>query len=459
MKNKYEFRLKELRMSDFMSVEYGRIVFSDLDKEYDEELKASVTGIYGSNGAGKTTIFKALQVLMNVLGTGDLNWPLGVRRLWKKMSHESIRFVRKGCLSASLSYSFYVFLNDVPTGEVVTFSFSLRMNPTIEIFDERLVRESTDNGKETMFSESKFESSSESAEKFLNRIFEEKDSSRVETLYKYYLKMMKTGEEKDRSRLFRLAVSLRDENISEFGSLIISFSRIGGLIIPVGDLEEGNIREGSEIMLLGVTKEPGALSSIFFFCEQRTGVIFPSHGCNTEDLLPALDSIIDALNQIMMVVLPDTRLEIEKKEDRYFLRTRKEDGRLIEFEKESYGVRKLIMLSMYFPLLFINPYVTLVIDEIDEGIFEFLLGKILEAIYDYGVGQLIFTAHNLRPLEILPHKCIRFAIPYELNSKNVKNRYRKLKCTNKDSMLRDVYYRMFSPSHNEQIESMGTMED
>ena len=142
-----------------------------------------------------------------------------------------------------------------------------------------------------------------------------------------------------------------------------------------------------------------------------------------------------------------------------FLKTRKEDGRLIEFANESYGVRKLIMLSMYFPLLFINPYITLVIDEIDEGIFEFLLGKILEAIYKYGVGQLIFTAHNLRPLEILPHKCIRFAIPYELNSKNVKNRYRKLKCTNKDSMLRDVYYRMFSPSYNEQIESMGTMED
>ena len=353
MKSKYEFRLKELRMSNFMSVEYGRIVFSNLEEEYDEELKASITGIYGANGAGKTTIFKALQVLMNVLGTGDLNYPLSVRRLWKAMPPDSLRLVRNGCSSASLSYSFYVFSNDIPTDEIVTFSFSIRMIPTFEIFDERLVCESADKGKETIFSESKFKSNSEYAEKFLNRFFEAKDSTRAEVLHKYYLKMMKTGEEKDRSRLFRLAAALREENISEFGSLIISFRRIGGLIIPIGDREEGNIREGSGIMLLGVTKEPGALSSIFFFCEQRTGVIFPSIGCNTEDLLPALDSIIDALNQIMMVVLPDTRLEIEKKEDRYFLRIRKEDGRLIEFEKESYGVRKLIMLSMYFPLLFI----------------------------------------------------------------------------------------------------------
>lgn len=459
MKNKYEFRLKELRMYDFMAVEYGRIVFSNIEEEYDEELMASVTGIYGANGAGKTTIFKALQVLMNVLGTGDLNYPLSVRRLWKAMSPDSLRLVRNGCSSASLSYSFYVFSNDVPTDEVVTFSFSIRMIPTFEIFDERLVCESADKGKETIFSESKFKSNSEYAEKFLNRFFEAKDSTRAEVLHKYYLKMMKTGEEKDRSRLFRLAAALREENISEFGSLIISFRRIGGLIIPVGDIEEGNLRDGSEIMLLGVTKVPDSLISIFFFCKQSTGEIFPSLGNITEDLLPSLDNIIAALNQIMTVILPDTRLEIEKKEDGYFLKTRKEDGRLIEFANESYGVRKLIMLSMYFPLLFINPYITLVIDEIDEGIFEFLLGKILEAIYDYGVGQLIFTAHNLRPLEALPHKCIRFAIPDDPRVKYAKNRYRKLKCTNKDSRLRDVYYRMFSPSHNEQIESMGTMED
>ena len=447
MKKKYEFRLKELRMSDFMSVEYGRVVFSNLEEEYDEELKASVTGIYGANGAGKTTIFKALQVLMNVLGTGDLNYPLSVRRLWKAMPPDSLRLVRNGCSSASLSYSFYVFSNDIPTDEIVTFSFSIRMIPTFEIFDERLVCESADKGKETIFSESKFKSNSEYAEKFLNRFFEAKDSTRAEVLHKYYLKMMKTGEEKDRSRLFRLAAALREENISEFGSLIISFRRIGGLIIPVGDLEEGNLRDGSEIMLLGVTKVPDSLISIFFFCKQSTGEIFPSLGNITEDLLPSLDSIIAALNQI------------EKKENGYFLKTRKEDGRLIEFANESYGVRKLIMLSMYFPLLFINPYITLVIDEIDEGVFEFLLGKILEAICKYGVGQLIFTAHNLRPLEILPHKCIRFAIPDDPRVKYAKNRYRKLKCTNKDSRLRDVYYRMFSPSQNEQIESMATTED
>ena len=140
----------------------------------------------------------------------------------------------------------------------------------------------------------------------------------------------------------------------------------------------------------------------------------------------------------MTVILPDTRLEIEKKENGYFLKTRKEDGRLIEFANESYGVRKLIMLSMYFPLLFINPYITLVIDEIDEGVFEFLLGKILEAICKYGVGQLIFTAHNLRPLETLDKTSIAFT------TVNPKNRYTRIKNIMTNNNLRDCYYREIS---------------
>lgn len=34
------------------------------------------------------------------------------------------------------------------------------------------------------------------------------------------------------------------------------------------------------------------------------------------------------------------------------------------------------------------------------GIFEYLLGELLNIISEKGKGQLIFTSHNLRPLEI-----------------------------------------------------------
>ena len=48
-----------------------------------------------------------------------------------------------------------------------------------------------------------------------------------------------------------------------------------------------------------------------------------------------------------------------------------------------------------------NLGVTLAIDELDSNIYEHLLGELLRIMKDSGQGQLIFTSHNLRPLEVL----------------------------------------------------------
>ena len=47
-------------------------------------------------------------------------------------------------------------------------------------------------------------------------------------------------------------------------------------------------------------------------------------------------------------------------------------------------------------------------DELDAGISEVLLGTLLHTIEETGKGQLIFTSHNLRPLEVLSKDNIVF---------------------------------------------------
>ena len=42
-----------------------------------------------------------------------------------------------------------------------------------------------------------------------------------------------------------------------------------------------------------------------------------------------------------------------------------------------------------------NSSITVCIDELDSGIFEYLLGEILSIICQKGKGQLIFTSHDL----------------------------------------------------------------
>ena len=77
---------------------------------------------------------------------------------------------------------------------------------------------------------------------------------------------------------------------------------------------------------------------------------------------------------------------------------------------------------------------TIAIDEIDSGIFEYLLGELLAVMSESMKGQFVFTAHNLRPLEVLPAKYLCFTTP---------NKEGRFTTINKrgNSNLRDTYFR------------------
>lgn len=71
----------------------------------------------------------------------------------------------------------------------------------------------------------------------------------------------------------------------------------------------------------------------------------------------------------------------------------------------------------------------------DSGIFEYLLGEILRIISEKGKGQLIFTSHNLRPLETIDKGFVAFT------TTNVNNRYIRFSNVKTNNNLRDFYYR------------------
>jgi hypothetical protein len=77
---------------------------------------------------------------------------------------------------------------------------------------------------------------------------------------------------------------------------------------------------------------------------------------------------------------------------------------------------------------------TVAIDEIDSGIFEYLLGEMLAVMSESIKGQFIFTSHNLRPLEVLPAKYLCFT------TVNPENRFITLPHRG-NSNMRDTYFR------------------
>ena len=102
---------------------------------------------------------------------------------------------------------------------------------------------------------------------------------------------------------------------------------------------------------------------------------------------------------------------------------------------ESEGIIKIISILNALIQAFAYPSICLIIDELDAGIFEYMLGELLDIFNKNAKGQLLFTSHNLRPLEMLEKESIMFS------TANPEKRYIHLKNIKPSNNLRDVYLR------------------
>lgn len=117
---------------------------------------------------------------------------------------------------------------------------------------------------------------------------------------------------------------------------------------------------------------------------------------------------------------------------RFTLMTRR-DGKTIPLGQESEGIRKLLSLMSLLLRVYEDPSVCLVADELDASLFEYLLGELLRVLEQDGLGQLVFTSHDLRPLEMIDRRKLLFT------TANPENRFIRLR--GRGGNLRDQYLR------------------
>jgi AAA15 family ATPase/GTPase len=154
--------------------------------------------------------------------------------------------------------------------------------------------------------------------------------------------------------------------------------------------------------------------------------------------------IIPQINLVLGKIIPNLQIEIKKLNEetlnngeigiRCELLSLK-NGLSLPLRCESDGILKIITILSALIAVYNNPNACVVIDELDSGVFEYLLGEILDIIDERCKGQLFFTSHNLRPLEVLNSKNLWFT------TNNKENRYTQLKGIKKNSNARDVYLR------------------
>ena len=107
----------------------------------------------------------------------------------------------------------------------------------------------------------------------------------------------------------------------------------------------------------------------------------------------------------------------------------------IPFKYESDGVKRIVLILQPLIEVYNSESVVVAIDDLDCGIHEYLFGEIVKMMSEQAKGQLIFTAHNLRPLEIINKKFLAFT------TTDSDNRYVRYKNIAAHNNLRDVYLR------------------
>ena len=165
----------------------------------------------------------------------------------------------------------------------------------------------------------------------------------------------------------------------------------------------------------------------------------------SEERRNLLDAIIEQINMVLFTIIPGMRIGIHdygmqltdsgESGYRVELVSIRENMPPVPIRMESEGIIKIISILNALIQAFGSPSICLAIDELDAGIFEYMLGELLDIFNTSAKGQLIFTSHNLRALEMLDKESIMFS------TANPDRRYIHMKNVKQSNNLRDTYLR------------------
>lgn len=469
-------RIRKVTLTDFRNIKHSEIEFPNGKAEDLIDGNPSILGLYGQNGSGKTSLLLAISALKAAL-SGD-RFSVG----------EYGSCIRAGCDHARLEFELFA-VNEEETEFVFYYSFSLGMEkrdnnkrvPFSE-YDESLELFGFGN----VFSDKGYDQISEAINPANKGIII------YDEILKYEIRN-KTGEKSNRQVLINTSkgacfgpkkafgnktkyeqlTANCDADIDDFlydakveakhDSVSFIFSEKVVVKLYHGSSEElyriilRSLSDFGNNHLFVIMTSETAFNSMRMLPlslwidggeDGSGGFTYPlklfDHSQAVEDIYPFLKDAIASISKVISTIVPGLGIEIEdsgsfhskngQEVHLFDLVSVRGDVR-IPLAYESDGIRRIISILSLITAVYNNPSVTLAIDEIDSGIFEYMLGEILSVLGESAKGQLIFTSHNLRPLEVLPPKNLLFT------TINPERRFAKLEGISGNNNLRDCYFR------------------
>ena len=455
-------RLESISIENFKNVKHGQLRFVNSRKDY----RASILGLYGQNGSGKTALIDAIDLLQVVLKG-------------QRVPLKFADYVNVETEYASLCYEFSIIGN----GEKYQVLYELKL--TAEKIEATQNIDISEEG-ETHFKpiiEDEVLSYAYDSESLKIRKSALIDTSTQKVFAPVGKYSCLVGKDKD------IALSLMvDKKVIKGASRSFIFSRellscMRNNQANKEDAEyqrhmrmiESLVRYGNFELFVINTMNSGIISMnmlplSFRFEDGKTGtagnILIPLEDATLvpEEAVSMMEHIITNMNIVLSQIVPGVTIQFENlgktvsangKECVKIQLMSLKNKKAIPLKYESEGIKKIISILQLLIVVYNRSSITVAIDELDAGIFEYLLGELLRIISEKGKGQLIFTSHNLRPLETLDRGFIAFT------TTNPSNRYIRMTNLKDTNNLRDFYFRdiilgeqseeVYDPTNNSEI--------
>ncbi len=445
-------RLTSISLENFKNVQLGTVPLSSWAPDKGG-LGPDIVGIYGQNGSGKTSVIKALAILKDSF-------------LGRSIADSARDCVLKGSAYARISVSGYVFANDCQTAEQsFQYELSFTEEPTVHVISESLSCKSLSESRKRTATKCLFDYQ---VERSNDKGFALKPQSSWDALASidpYFKTALAVAQRMsiENSRSFLCSKEM-DEVIRKIESIAADGDKglsqraqqaIAAVARPLRvlldalhgfascDLAIVSASRQAEAMIdrLKISTHQGPHGD----CADASFVVDVSEpGLVADEHMKPLERTIDTIGGVMASMVPGLKLGMRDLGpimlDHGSMGHRVEitstrGGITVPLRCESEGIKKLVgILSMLIDV-YGKPGSCVAVDEMDSGVFEFLLGELLQLLSEHGAGQLIFTAHNLRPLETVDNSSIVFT------TTNPCNRYMRFRGNRATNNLRSQYLR------------------
>lgn len=424
-------RVCGIKLTGFKNINNGAVTMPSVLSNAYFSRKADVLGIYGQNGSGKTAVIEAMDFIQRLL-------------MGRSLPDDAVEYIRKDHTHCSIEVTFAIEIDGVQSKIVYSASLGRSENDGFLIAQESLVSYLW-NGekfepKRTLLCFNNAEENGHFTPEFRYRALVQADEENKVNLGV----ANKLAQKEHCSAIFgkegrKIFLSAPAEVSADYRDVITILHRyacVNLFVIP--NAHSGGI--SLNLMLpfafrlnMGNTIAKGDLPVRL----DGPSVIAKDHYQIVQQILSEMNTVLTKMVPGLSIAIHDfgeQLLESGAAGHRIELMSKRGDV-CIPLKYESEGIIKIISILNVLMCVFNDPSMCLMIDELDAGIYEYLLGELLSVFEKGAKGQLLFTSHNLRALEMLNKSSIMFS------TTNPENRYIRMQHVKTNNNLRDLYLR------------------